>query len=509
MSVVSGMNITTSALALIAFLLLAPSTSLHAFAQPATGQKTEGAQEPQPIDLTLPIREGDVKIAGRGGSAKSVMVRVYSGWTTMEPTPATLQDAKLRIQQAPDPRQQRTIACQVDQPVATVGPTAVSNGAFEVTMPRRLSAGECVVVEDAEGKKNRVEPVSAVVQSVILDLGRLRGYFSIGGAISQSRSAFSQVDTFVGFTVDSRVVGWTIHKPCTGRYSEANPAPPECVEVEGGYRPVARALALRKFRIQLNTLAEARVGFRLATTGSAQGTGATTATGGQPVQAAFQRPDQLVFNSDQPGFFQAGVHIPISAAGMDWRNDGKLYSFYVGPVAKFGALSFDNPVIVSRTVAIDLAKPATDTSRYSIKAEEARRGAQPFHGYGIRMGIFGYDLLGQELLHRQIANDPVGYLDVTWGRGKGFRSYTFSRSVNTEGTVETVTIESDDRPRLMVEGRLKIPYLPALIGVDLNIRRGDDGDEEPNDFRFILAFRVDAQKALGRIFGNDALRQDR
>ena len=33
-------------------------------------------------------------------------------------------------------------------------------------------------------------------------------------------------------------------------------------------------------------------------------------------------------------------------------------------------------------------------------------------------------------------------------------------------------------------------------------------DEEPNDFRFIVAFRIDAQKALGRIFANDALSQD-
>jgi hypothetical protein len=49
---------------------------------------------------------------------------------------------------------------------------------------------------------------------------------------------------------------------------------------------------------------------------------------------------------------------------------------------------------------------------------------------------------------------------------------------------------------------LKIPYIPALIGVDANIRtRGRDS--EPNELRFLIGFRIDAQKALSKVFGSD------
>ena len=54
--------------------------------------------------------------------------------------------------------------------------------------------------------------------------------------------------------------------------------------------------------------------------------------------------------------------------------------------------------------------------------------------------------------------------------------------------------------RWSLEGRIKIPYLPALIGVDANIRTQSRSDE-PNLLRFVVAFRIDAQKALSRVFG--------
>lgn len=55
-------------------LIVAAALLAFLFPAPAPGQV------PAPIELTLPLREGDVRISGRGGAAKSVMVRVYSGW---------------------------------------------------------------------------------------------------------------------------------------------------------------------------------------------------------------------------------------------------------------------------------------------------------------------------------------------------------------------------------------------------------------------------------------------
>ena len=64
-----------------------------------------------------------------------------------------------------------------------------------------------------------------------------------------------------------------------------------------------------------------------------------------------------------------------------------------------------------------------------------------------------------------------------------------------------VNISSSIQPRYSIEGRLKIPFAPALIGVDANIRTNSRSDE-PNLLRFVVAFRIDAQKALARVFGN-------
>ena len=234
------------------------------------------------------------------------------------------------------------------------------------------------------------------------------------------------------------------------------------------------------------------------TTGDAADSSAST--GGEPAAVPFQRPDQLLFNWGQPGYLQLGLHAPISFKGWDWRSDGKLYSFYVSPIIKGGVLAFDAPVVVGRTVEIDVTKAETDTARYKLVRNDTRDGALGFLSYGGRIGIYGYDLLGLARRNRQVANDPIGYVDVTLGRSSAYRSYAFERTTNAAKTIETVSIASERRRRLSLEGRMKIPSLPALIGFDVNIRSLSD-DSTPNDFRFIAAFRIDAQKALSRIFG--------
>ncbi|MGC4081511.1 MAG: hypothetical protein QM736_05180 [Vicinamibacterales bacterium] len=73
--------------------------------------------------------------------------------------------------------------------------------------------------------------------------------------------------------------------------------------------------------------------------------------------------------------------------------------------------------------------------------------------------------------------------------------------MNDAKTLETVTITSEKKQRLTIEGRLKIPSVPALVGFDVNLHSPGD-DQTPNDFRFLVAFRMDAQKALARVFGD-------
>ena len=455
------------------------------------------------VDLDVPLVEGDLKVTGRTDAAK-VMVRVYSAWASAdalgdkEETALRKQvdndavakarladllkersDLALAVVQG-DRQKVQTITCRLDEPVSTAGPFAVTNAQFDATLKQRLNGGDCVVVEEYGGAASP-QRQSAIVKSAIIDLGRLRGYFTIGGGTSQGRSQFSQVDTFAGFTADALVAGKVLDKSKEGH----------------------RQLSLLGFRRQLNGFVDSRVSFKVASTGTDTAKPAAT-TGGTPATPPFQRPDQLVFGANQPAFFQIGLHAPLSWKGMDWRHDGKLYSFFLGPIIKYGVESFAEPVLHTRTVTIDTTKPETDTARFKVIGEESRSGAAPFWGGGIRVGAYRYELLGQRLMNRQVANDLVAYLDATWGRAKGYRTYRFQRSKNAAGTIETVAIDSDLRPRFMLEGRLKLPSMPALVGIDMNVR-GFDNDDEPNLFRFVLAFRVDAQKALAKIFKSDAL----
>lgn len=437
-----------------------------------------------------PLMEGTAKVKG-STDADKVRIRVYSGWNgdesaveSRKPLDQRIQEAYARehratIDVATEPRARvEALACLLGTERMPPKTVTVSQGTFEVTLEGPLAGGDCVVADDTS-----TDPFlgSVIVRSAVLDFGRLRAYFSVGGAVSQSRGNFSSTDTFIGFTSDSRIFGRMLKKNEGDDAAEAPTAP----------------LRLLNTRVQVNGIVDARVGVRL-TTGDAADSSATT--GGAPAQVPFQRPDQLLFNWGQPGYLQLGLHAPISFKGWDWRSDGKLYSFYVSPLIKGGVLAFDAPVVVSRTVEIDLTKADTDTARYKLVRNDVRDGALGFVSYGGRIGIYGYDLLGLARRNRQVANDPIGYVDVAWGRSSAYRTYTFERTTNAAKTVETVSIGSERQRRLSLEGRMKIPSLPALIGFDVNIRSLSD-DSTPNDFRFIAAFRIDAQKALSRIFG--------
>ena len=455
-----------------------------------------------------PLREGDTKVAGLAPG--KVTIRVYSAWTTMDREEG---DSRLSAAAAGSRAAREVAACEAGNQVLPAQSTAATGGAFEFTLLRALNAGECVVITSGRMK------AAASALSTALDFGRLRGYFSLGASVRQSQANFSQVDTFVGFTSDARILGTAIDKACTARAKQKGETRTTSRNRRSSRETVCEdedvPLRLRRFRIQLNAFTDMRLGFQLAPATTA---GATTATSGAPVETPFARPDQLTFNANPSGYYQLAFHVPMSVRGMDWVSDGKAYSFYIGPIGKAGVESMDAPIIASRLVHIDGAKGETDRTAFSTLRETKHTGALPFWGYGLRMGIFSYDLIGRRRQQRQVGNDPIAYLDVTWGKSKAFRSYQFVKTVATESNLaalqsyvpeakpgvkpsdQLVQITSRELPRLSLEGRMKIPYLPALFGIDVNLR-SRLSDALPNEFRFVVAFRVDAQKALGRIFG--------
>lgn len=462
------------------------------------------AQQPAAkyLEIDEPVREGDVKVTGRT-TFKKVLVRVFSGYADTDNSDTARTDLALKAAEA-----NRTAAaasrssveakvkndaaeadaCSAGDPLQTVGPVAVEEThKFEVTLKEAVYAGACIVVED--GERQDLELRRAVpVRSVILDLARFRGYFTLGGAVSQYRQQFSQVDTFMGFTADARLAGTVIAKPQKG--TVADPAAP---------------LALAKNRINYHFFVDARIGVRLASTGSGESSrsGAAAADSSANTAAPATYPDQLQFGANQPGYFQMGFHTPIAFSGFDWVQHGRAHSFFIAPIVKGGVQTLDAPLIVRREITRRGSE--TDIKSYTTTLNEQRTGALPFYGVGARFGIYAFDIVGRRLRSRQVASDLLGYLDLTWGKSSAFRNYRFQRTKvdgsSAAASGEDVVITSAVRPRVAVEGRLKIPRLPAIIGVDVNIRTGAT-DAEPNELRFILGFRVDAQKALARVFGD-------
>ena len=96
----------------------------------------------------LPLREGDVRVSGRGGDAKAVMVRVYSGWTTEVAKDGVTRAKRMLTSLGRDATvaDTRTVVCQVDEPVATAGhlrqPRAgESDGTMRPSVRRSSSSG--------------------------------------------------------------------------------------------------------------------------------------------------------------------------------------------------------------------------------------------------------------------------------------------------------------------------------------------------------------------------------
>lgn len=107
-------------------------------------------------------------------------------------------------------------------------------------------------------------------------------------------------------------------------------------------------------------------------------------------------------------FFQLGMHVRFSSAGMDWWSNGHLYSLLPRVQGEVWSANVRFAVIRSRSEIFDMTRTGTDTARFFVTREVVDSGAQLFYGAGIRMGLLGFDLLGLKLQHRQVAKRPGG-----------------------------------------------------------------------------------------------------
>ena len=325
----------------------------------------------------------------------------------------------------------------------------VSANSFKVTLPQALDAGLTVLVFDPAAPADAAR--YRAVQSVAINYGRFRGTFLLGGTIGPA-TATSSTDIYAGFYGEGFVASRLLNKNSSTKRDSTK----------------SDEFFLR-FRSELRTFGE----LRITQTGTSSGSS--------------------TINSVRSSFTQFGVYAPLHWKGLDWTFRGTPHSWFVAPIIKVGGVVPDGGILLSRNTT-------TTASGEKKVTEERITGFQPFLHGGIRFGLSRYQLISAEFTqrNRQVSPELLTYFDITYGPFSQFPRYT---EEPLAGRDFSTFINGRRTNRFQIETRLKLPNAPIQIGVDYNIA-DTISSREPNDWRIIIAYRADANKLLGRIFGS-------
>jgi hypothetical protein len=198
------------------------------------------------------------------------------------------------------------------------------------------------------------------------------------------------------------------------------------------------------------------------------------------------------------------------------------YTAYVAPVVKVGVtylndgVVFDSTTKQTTTTTTDLKNPGQApkvTTADPVTTSTTVKSNLPFYNYGVRFGVMRYDLMGKTPRNRQIAPDNIAYIDVSYGQNGIYRKagipvtttgdpvVTEENQMRMSAVTKTTRVSNSLSPGFSIEARMKLPYLPAQVGADVFVHSTGAARSINPDFRFVLGFRMDVSKALGRIFG--------
>jgi len=155
---------------------------------------------------------------------------------------------------------------------------------------------------------------------------------------------------------------------------------------------------------------------------------------------------------------QGGAYLPILVSHWNWQNVPN--ALFIAPIAKVGFITPTGPVM----------QPVNPSQFYN------------FYGFGARMGHFKMSA------NRDSAPESLSYIDVVVGR--------FSN-------LETLDPSRARRWRIEVEGVMKVPASPFVLGFDANI--GQNLSAAPavqgvkDDLRFFVGAKFDIGKVVAKL----------
>lgn len=367
-------------------------------------------------------------------------------------------------------------------------------GKFVVTLLQKLSRGQKVQARLDVKSAGEVHSSDLSAAKDVgdtrgsYDWGRVRSDFTFGAIASKEREDFSETDAYLGLGMS-----YTWRQTYSAEVAEKVEAVKGARLIgmgidcpEGLAREVGTDCEQRKFHYLLQSFLDLRLtsipvvsGENGGNDGGGNGSGDNEGQGdssnltGERPPSAFQNsgdktdPLDAFLASQKSVAFQFGMVAPLFHNSMTWDFGGDKHSLYFGPVVKVG---FDSVREETKTIRQD---PDDLFESYSA---------------GVR--------IGHMKLNADKAQAPrtVSFLDITRGKFENFEACRDGNrrvlEIEQGGTCDAAGGELLSPWRWGIEGRLRIPETPLLLGFQLNSGRDED------DIRFIVGATFD----IGKVF---------
>jgi len=364
---------------------------------------------------------------------------------------------------------------------SAISASAEKNGLITFNLTEPLYAGQklefwnpggaAVFIGDPNGKVKDLEV------KLLGDWGRVRAEFTFGAVMSfnnnfelystpssssssgSSSTNNSQATLFLSFNLDKN---WR----WTGVKTIESVSTPTATKPD--FKLTSRYLFDTFFQTRLTSVPVTVCVPSSSTSSSSSGSSSANscssaaASGGTGALSTF-------LNSAKSAELEVGAYMPILT--NVWSYQGTPNALFIAPLAKLGFITPTG----STTSGSTTAQPVNNSNFYN------------FYGYG---GRVGHVKLSSD---KDVSPELISYLDVMLGRFSNLE--TLEAKPSGIGYVRGW--------RLAVEGALKVPQTPLIIGVSANIGQNLHGpvtvQAAKDDLRFFIGARFDVGRVLSKL----------
>jgi hypothetical protein len=367
--------------------------------------------------------------------------------------------------------------------------TVSADNTFNLTLQEPLLGGQKIRVDEVLQNCTGPATLSSAEVYVVVpgDWGRVKGYFTSGILLSQNQNSFSQSSLFLGFNLDKT---WRM----PGYYHQVR-------KTSGATRMSHWPGINTFFDVRLTSIPVSACNLPNGASGSNSGSCAAPSPTPTPAAATVHQqaadatpsptPLDTFLSQRKTARLTVGTYFPFTITS--WTYNKTPNALFIAPLAKVG---FDTPAgdltQVQSSSTNTTTGTTTNTSATTVTAVN-QTSFYNFYGYGGRIGHYALTSSRNE------APELVSYLDVIFGRFSNLESLIMPEKGLQVGQAAKRT----RLYRLALEGVLKVPSTPMIIGFSANVGQESLGlgpntivQRAGDDLRFLFGVRFDAAKLM-------------